>query len=320
MPRRPHSAVSRGRVLEAHRAGEDWMLVAKHNGISPTTARRIVASGREEPSPRGGARSACIKCTPEIVAALDGYLSDDCTYTLRAMKAMILFDFGVNISTSTISDRLLGMLYTLKQVRVEPQTCNNEVNKTKRKQFAVDLCKHMDAGDFVVYYDETNFNVYCKRSQGRARKGERATVVLPPSKGANLQIQCAVSTEVGLVHHRLERGSIRMDVNASFVDEIYENVKASPTFQEHFEGKKIVVVLDNAPAHSQTEERVVEHDDLVLLRLAPYSPTCNPIEGCFSVLKARIKANPALPREELVASRPQGQIAEGRMRILERAA
>ncbi|KAG3075889.1 hypothetical protein PI125_g21642 [Phytophthora idaei] len=161
-------------------------------------------------------------------------------------------------------------------------TCNNEVNKEKRKQFAKDLRRHMSAGDFIVYYDETNFNVYCKRTQGRSKKGKRATVVLPPSKSTNLPIQIAVSTEVGLVHHRLERGSIQMDVNVAFVDAIYNEVKASPTYQEDFQGKEIVVVLDNGPAHSQTEGRVVEHDDLVLLRIAPYSPMCNPIEDCFS--------------------------------------
>jgi transposase len=92
-------------------------------------------------------------------------------------------------------------------------------------------------------------------------------------------MMCAVSTEVGLVHYRLERGSIRVDINADFVNEIYEKVRSSVTFLEHFHGKKVVVVLDNGPAHSQTEERVTEHDDLVLLRLAPYPPTCNPIEG-----------------------------------------
>ncbi|KAJ8542399.1 hypothetical protein ON010_g12415 [Phytophthora cinnamomi] len=48
--------------------------------------------------------------------------------------------------------------------------------------------------------------------------------------------------------HRLERGSIRMDVNAAFVDATYEKVKASPTYQEHFQDKKVIVVLDNAPA------------------------------------------------------------------------
>ncbi|KAG2983596.1 hypothetical protein PC129_g7883 [Phytophthora cactorum] len=262
-------------------------------------ARRIVDSRREEPLPRGGLRSACVKCTPEIVAALESYLGNNFAYTLEAMKDMIRFDFGVDI---------------------KPMTCNNEVNKEKRKQFAKDLRRHMSAGDFIIYYEETNFNVYCKRTQGRAKKGKRATVVLPPSKSANLQIQFAVSTEVGLVHHRLERGSIQMDVNVAFVNAIYNKVKASPTYQKDFRGKKIFVVLDNAPAHSQTEGRVVEHDDLVLLRIAPYSPMCNLIEGCFSVRKARIKADLALSCEELVAPRPRGQIAEGRMAILEHAA
>ncbi|KAG2766395.1 hypothetical protein PC129_g8758 [Phytophthora cactorum] len=88
----------------------------------------------------------------------------------------------------------------------------------------------MQNGDFVVYYDETNFNVYCKRTQGRAKRGEQATVVLPPSRSANLQVQCAVSTEVGLVHYRLYRGSIRMDENAAFIDEIYDKVKPSSTY------------------------------------------------------------------------------------------
>ncbi|KAG2990279.1 hypothetical protein PC128_g19252 [Phytophthora cactorum] len=126
-------------------------------------------------------------------------------------------------------------------------TCNNAANKAKRMEFAKELHKHMDAGDIIVYYDETNYNVYCKRSQGRAKKGERATVGLPPSKGAKLQVQCAVSSDLGLVHYRLQWGSIRMDVNADFVNEIHDKVKASPTFQEHFQGKKIVVDLDNAP-------------------------------------------------------------------------
>ncbi|KAE8887334.1 hypothetical protein PF007_g28954 [Phytophthora fragariae] len=116
MPSPPHSPVARARVLAIYRAGEDWMLVAAHNGISPTAARRIVTSGREEPLPRGGLRGACVKCTPEIVEAPERYLDDDCTYTLQAMKDMVAYDFGVDISTSTISRKLIGTLYTVKQV------------------------------------------------------------------------------------------------------------------------------------------------------------------------------------------------------------
>ncbi|GMF40898.1 unnamed protein product [Phytophthora fragariaefolia] len=82
----------------------------------------------------------------------------------------------------------------------------------------------------------------------------------------------------------------------------------------------------NAPAHSQTETLVPEHDDLVLLRLGPYSPMCNPIENCFSSLKANIKQYLALARDEVSA--PMKQLGgglqisktEARMHILERAA
>ncbi|KAG2786028.1 hypothetical protein PC129_g15930 [Phytophthora cactorum] len=70
-----------------------------------------------------------------------------------------------------------------------------------------------------------------------------------------------------------------MEVNAGFVDAVYEAVKAHEVYLEHFSGKTIVIVLDNAPVHRHREARVTEREDLELLRLGPYSPTCNPIEG-----------------------------------------
>ncbi|KAG2782863.1 hypothetical protein PC116_g13385 [Phytophthora cactorum] len=74
-----------------------------------------------------------------------------------------------------------------------------------------------------------------------------------------------------------------MDVNAAFVKRIYETVKVSATHREYFVGKKVVIVLDNAPAHNQPEERlekaIAEHGGLELLRLGPYPPMLSPIEG-----------------------------------------
>ncbi|KAJ8525870.1 hypothetical protein ON010_g15255 [Phytophthora cinnamomi] len=99
-----------------------------------------------------------------------------------------------------------------------------------------------------------------------------------------------------------------MDYNAEFVQEIYQAVKASPTYHENYRRKKNIIVFDNASCHSQTESRVIERPDMVLLRLAPYSPMCNPIDGCFSVLKSRIKDHLALERSA-VNSRPTGKDA-----------
>ncbi|KAE9246168.1 hypothetical protein PF002_g6868 [Phytophthora fragariae] len=104
--------------------------------------------------------------------ALVDYVEENCLLTLEQLKTT-----------------LVGKLYTLKQVRIEPATCNGEVNIKKRKQFAEDLLKYSREGAFIVYYDETNYNLHCKHTQGRALKGKRAIVKLSPSKGKSLQIQ-----------------------------------------------------------------------------------------------------------------------------------
>ncbi|RLN95578.1 hypothetical protein BBJ28_00020190 [Nothophytophthora sp. Chile5] len=238
--------IARSRVLDAYREGKDWMLVAHHNAIPTTTARRIVERGSPEVKKRGGARASNVKRTLEIEEALIGYLEENCQYTLGQMKEMVWYDFGMDLSTSLISQKLL--VHAPSHVRVEPSTCNNSSNIDKRRMFAEALQHHTRDGAFVIYYDETNFNLYCKRSQGRAIKGKRAVVTLPPSKGNNLQIQCAVSTEVGLLYYTKQRGSIQMEVNAEFVDAVNEATKAHETYRTYFAGTPIVIILDNCPA------------------------------------------------------------------------
>ncbi|ETV77446.1 hypothetical protein H257_08863 [Aphanomyces astaci] len=151
-----------------------------------------------------------------------------------------------------------------------PVTCNNYINKQKRREFGANckLKQHQQDGDFIVYYDEMNYNLYCKRSRGRFKWGTRASTVLPPSKGPNMQVQCAVSAELGLVCYRLERGVIKMDKNSAYVETIYECWMART-----LRGKA----------------RFHRCDGMMLLRLGSYSPMLNPIESCFSVLKSRIK-------------------------------
>ncbi|RHZ34795.1 hypothetical protein DYB31_012943 [Aphanomyces astaci] len=111
-----------------------------------------------------------------------------------------------------------------------------------------------------------------------------------------------------------------MEQNASFIEEVYRASKNSPAYQNYFVGKKIVIVLDNAPAHSQTEHRVAAHEDMTLLRLGPYSPMLNPIESCFSVLKAHIKRFLAERTNLLFDRREFHSYLESRMRLLEEAA
>ncbi|OWY93421.1 hypothetical protein PHMEG_00037193 [Phytophthora megakarya] len=69
------------------------MLVAAHNDIPPTTVRG------------------------DWTCRAASYLDENRTYTLNAMKDMVRFDFGVGLSTSTISNKLTAKVDTTKQVR-----------------------------------------------------------------------------------------------------------------------------------------------------------------------------------------------------------
>ncbi|RAW31668.1 hypothetical protein PC110_g727 [Phytophthora cactorum] len=160
-----HGLAARKRVVSAHEEGQDWELVASCNDIPLTTARNIVQRGTADVKKRGGARAAWAKFTPEMEEALVESLEDNCQYSLAQMGDMLRFDFDVSVSTFLISNKLCDKLYTMKQVRVEPATCN-EVNIEKRRVFVEALLEHGRNGAFIFYNDETNYNLYCKRSQG----------------------------------------------------------------------------------------------------------------------------------------------------------
>ncbi|OWZ12511.1 hypothetical protein PHMEG_00014319 [Phytophthora megakarya] len=212
---------------------------------------------------------------------------------------MLRFNFGVQISTSLISKKLCGTLYTIKQ----------------RKAFGDALLAHEKKESLIVYYDDTNYNLYCKRSMGRAPVGERAVVKLLPSKGANLQLQCAISLEIGLAHWAKRRGSIKMEVNSAFVNDVYDAVKEHGVYEEHFVGKTIVIVLDSAPAHNQTEDLVRDREDLELLRFTHVQPHRRMLQ-CF-----KSKDQVLLSYEySLNGCLPYGEMTERRMRLLEQAA
>jgi len=316
------------RVLDVYLAGGEWKITAASNAVSLSTARRIIKRGSTESQSRGGVRPTCVKMTLEAMCKLEEYLDEMADMTMAVMKERLLSDLGVDVSISSIHRALQGMLYTVKKLRVEKATMNASVNKEKRATFAKALNKHIEDGNMVVYHDETNFNIYLTRTQGWARAGEPAVIVLPPSKGKNLHVQCGVSPGTGTVLMRTHDGSVRMEENARFVADLFVAALNTDEYKELFAGKKVVIVTDNAPAHNQVEtlardklvaDGIVNSNQLVILRLAPYSPMCNAIEGCFSVLKARMKSFLAKKRQDLIVRGEYDSLAAHRLELLKEA-
>ncbi|KAG2790863.1 hypothetical protein PC116_g2475 [Phytophthora cactorum] len=84
--------------------------------MSRATAYRLCKAGDPSLPARGGARASVVKCTDEIVKAMEGYLDAECMLTLTQLADKVQEEFGVELSTSTISAKLATKLITLKQV------------------------------------------------------------------------------------------------------------------------------------------------------------------------------------------------------------
>ncbi|MEL7309573.1 MAG: transposase [Pseudomonadota bacterium] len=134
-------------------------------------------------------------------------------------------------------------------------------------------CRH------VLYTDESNVNLFLRHSRGRFFRARypstRAVVRMPSSKGANKHMIGAIS-QMGIVQFDRKRGSFTKDLFAEWMRNLLQKVVDGGTL-----ARNIVVVIDNAPCHSGIESVFAEFPGSQVLRLAPYSPMLNSIEGCW---------------------------------------
>jgi transposase len=143
----------------------------------------------------------------------------------------------------------------------------------------------------LVFIDETGTHTAFTRLYARALRGKRAYGDAPRNRGQTQTLIAALSND-GLIADMVIAGGTSGDVFVAFVREVLvANLKAGQ-----------VVVLDNLAAHKRAEVRaLIEAVDCQLVFLPSYSPDFNPIEGFFSWLKERLRAQGARCVEGLLA-------------------
>lgn len=173
----------RERIVECSNRGEDWKALAATLGIKYKTAYTWIRSGQVEGSKRGGRRPKILN--DQQLETLLTWLENDCSLTLVQMKQRLLTEENIAISTTSIANYLEGRAYTMKKIHWEPATMNSTQNKELRKQYVTALNNHIQQGRQVLWLDETNFNLFCRRDCGRSRQGSRAVSLRPTSRGKN---------------------------------------------------------------------------------------------------------------------------------------
>ncbi len=155
-------------------------------------------------------------------------------------------------------------------------------------------CEYWDeirdvAPENLVFLDETGVNLAMVLLYARASKGQRAYSERPEKRGKNVTLIGAMALS-GLIASFSFDGATDGDTFLFFI----EHVLCTQLWQG------AVVVMDNLRAHKVEGVReALERVGARVVYLSPYSPDFNPIENCWSKVKAYLRQMSARTRERL---------------------
>lgn len=133
-------------------------------------------------------------------------------------------------------------------------------------------------------------NLSFTRLYGRAAPGQRVLDQVPGERGKNISTIGAISL-AGVLTGLSVPGSIDGEVMLFFVEEML-----APLLKQGD-----VVIMDNVAMHKQEEiEDVIEARGALVIFLPTYSPDLNPIENCWSKVKAILRSLKPRTLEELL--------------------
>lgn len=213
-------------------------------------------------------------------------------------------NFQQTVSRSNVARVLKDTDFTTKQLNIVPEARNSAENVRARRTYALRAMLWRD--DDVFFIDEAGFHLGMHRGRGRAPRGNPAIETVSYIKSKNTTVLACISPTRGLVQYQIIEGSANSAIYAEFVTKLL----ARPEFNEamipdannftqsademgssvpvHIQAR--IVIQDGARIHkTPLVQAAYENTNHINIILPPYSPHLNPIELCFSKLKAPIK-------------------------------
>lgn len=143
-----------------------------------------------------------------------------------------------------------------------------------------------------IFIDETGSNLAMTRLYGRAEPGERVFDKVPGDRGENVSTIGAIDLD-GIRTGLSVPGAIDGETMLFFVEELL-----APTLK-----RGEIVFLDNCPIHKMDEiEEAIETRGAWVIFLPRYSPDLNPIENCWSKVKAILRSLKPRTLQELLGA------------------
>ncbi len=209
MSRGPYARIStelKERLVASWEDGGDILEAASVLNIKPSTARSIILryqSGETLDDKCGGRREETVKLTEDVISRIIDIIERHPDFTLRQVKE----ELGETLSVTSISRGLDCRLITMKKLEDCPAQRNSPRVKEARSTYAQ---WYLEGGlnKTLIYVDETSFNVFTKRTRGRAVRGRPAVRQIGGQRGPNLNLVMAVASGAGVVYYELQRGTM----------------------------------------------------------------------------------------------------------------
>lgn len=297
MARQTISVVDKQRLVSAFENGQDYTLLAGQLGVKDNTAYKIIQRTLQRDGivnlPRGGKKAE--KVDEEMRAFVEDQIERDPCITLKALNAKLRLQLPnkPQVCDRTISNICDGLLFTVKDVQLQPANRNAPHVKEERIEYANWFLQHAVLQPHIVFVDESGFNAWTCRSKGRSRRGTPATKVVSNQRGNNVTLMLAISPQRGVLHHHFTQNSTSKALFEQFIADLGEKMPVV--------GGQSIVVMDNAPIHHGIQP---PRADILMKFLPPYSSPLNPIEEAFSVWKSALKARLSTPENQAILANP----------------
>ncbi|KIL55693.1 hypothetical protein M378DRAFT_17709 [Amanita muscaria Koide BX008] len=233
-------------------------------------------------------RGAKCVLTAADVRFLRGTVRHSPEIYLDEMQEIMEDRLGVDVSESTIWRALRRSGFTLKKLTRQAL----ERSAIKRARFRYQ-CGRQYTPEQIVFVDESSFDRRTSlRGRAWALRGQRAVRKSFFVRGKRYSLLPALSLE-GMLHVKIVEGSFTTVLFEEFIDGLLNKMQPFPA-------KNSVIILDNARIHKHPwiMEKIEERGMRVMF-LPPYSPDYNPIELAFSVIKAFVRRDGTLGREDV---------------------
>ena len=151
------TANERKRIFEAYKketTGEHWQRRYKSTFVYP----------KMYPKKKSGSIS---KKTQEIMAVIAEKIKKEPSCTLSDLCRLVQADFNIKVCINTMKNWLNGELFSQKIVRPCIGNVNRPENKLKRAQYLEAIFQARAYGRALIWVDETNYNLYCRRKQSK---------------------------------------------------------------------------------------------------------------------------------------------------------